>query len=114
MMMTFLRTIWVLDGNNISIDMAYLLLTYFHFCSFPMIIITIFGFKEISSRIYAVEIKAENDSIYCVSVFVPENVIGGVARNKNLRSNDLQLCPCKDSYSSLVLSSIVVQHLCPR
>ena len=72
MMMTFLRTIWVLDGNNTSIGMAYLLLTYFHFCSFPMIIITIFSFKEISSRIYAAEIKAENDSIYCVSVFVPE------------------------------------------
>ncbi|XP_050258020.1 uncharacterized protein LOC126703144 [Quercus robur] len=51
------------------------------------------SFKEISSRIYAVEIKAENDSVYCVSVFVPENVIGDVAGNKNLRSNDLQLCP---------------------
>ena len=100
--MTFLRTIWVLDGNNISIGMAYLLLTYFHFCSFPMIIIAIFSFKEISSRIYAIEIKAENDSIYCVSVFVLENVIGDVAGNKNLHSNDLQLCPCKDSYSCLL------------
>ncbi|XP_065637875.1 uncharacterized protein LOC111993195 [Quercus suber] len=61
------------------------------------------SFKEISSRIYAVEIKAENDSVYCVSVFVPENVIGDVAGNKNLRSNDLQLCP----YHVPKISSVV-------
>ncbi|KAL4634077.1 hypothetical protein ACB092_04G171300 [Castanea dentata] len=62
------------------------------------------SFKEISSRIYAVEIKAENDSIYCVSVFVPENVIGDVAGNKNLRSNDLQLCPYHVPKISCVVS----------
>ncbi|XP_075660535.1 uncharacterized protein LOC142630426 isoform X1 [Castanea sativa] len=61
------------------------------------------SFKEISSRIYAVEIKAENDSVYCVSVYVPENVIGDVAGNKNLRSNDLQLCP----YHVPKISSVV-------
>ncbi|KAK7840128.1 hypothetical protein CFP56_017032 [Quercus suber] len=49
------------------------------------------------------EIKAENDSVYCVSVFVPENVIGDVAGNKNLRSNDLQLCP----YHVPKISSVV-------
>ncbi|KAM3703926.1 hypothetical protein ACJW31_04G135100 [Castanea mollissima] len=61
------------------------------------------SFKEISSRIYAVEIKAENDSVYCVSVYVPENVIGDAAGNKNLRSNDLQLCP----YHVPKISSVV-------
>ncbi|KAK9995733.1 hypothetical protein SO802_020419 [Lithocarpus litseifolius] len=59
--------------------------------------------SEISSRIYAVEINAENDSVYCVSVYVPENVIGDVAGNKNLRSNDLQLCP----YHVPKISSVV-------
>ena len=95
--MTFLRT-------NISISMAYLLSTYFHCCSFPMIIINIFSFQEYSicQCIYKVVIKADQD---IGSVSVPENVTWDVTGNKNLPSNALQVRHCKYSYSFLLLSA---------
>ena len=103
MMMTFLHTIWVLDGNTISVSMAYLLLTYFHFCSFPMIVITIFSFEGgEGKRKYAVEINVTDD---VVSVKVPENVAQDVAGNKNLASETLLVRPCKGSHSYLLLSA---------
>ena len=77
-------------------------LTNFHFCSFPMIIINIFSFKEVRNHIYTVVIKAEQD---IVSVNVPGSVSGDVAGNKNQPSNVLQVMHCKDSYSFLLLST---------
>ena len=77
-------------------------LTNFHFCSFPMIIINIFSFKEVRNHIYAVVIKADQD---IVSVNVPENVTGDAAGNKNEPSNVLQVMHRKDSYSFLLLSA---------
>ena len=93
---------WVLDGNTISISMAYLLLTYFHFCSFPMIVITIFSIEPESKKKYAVEINVTDD---VVSVKVPENVAHDVAGNKNLASETLLIRPCKGSHSYLLLSA---------
>ena len=105
MMMTFLHTIWVLDGNTISISVAYLPLTSFHFCSFPMIVITIFSFQgEESKRKYAVVIRAFHDHDI-VSVSVPENVTHDVAGNKNQASKILLVRPCKGSHSYLLLSA---------
>ena len=104
MMMTILHTIWVLDGNAISISMAYLLLTYFHFCSFPMIVITIFRCEPESERKYVVVIRAFHDHDF-VSVYVPENVTHDVAGNKNQASKILLVRPCKGSHSYLLLSA---------
>ena len=77
-------------------------LTNFHFCSFPMMIINIFSFKEVYNHIYTVVIKADQD---IVSVNVPGNVIGDVAGNKNRPSNVLQVMHLKDSYSFILLSA---------
>ena len=77
-------------------------LTNFHFCSFPMIIINIFSFKEVRNHIYTVVIKADQD---IVSVSVPGNVTGDAAGNENQPSNVLQVMHCKDSYSFLLLSA---------
>ena len=104
MTMTILHTIWVLDENAISIGMAYLLLTYFHFCSFPMIVITIFSCEPESERKYAVVIRAFHDHDF-VSVNVPENVTHDVAGNKNQASKILLVRTCKGSHSYLLLSA---------
>ncbi|XP_075663391.1 uncharacterized protein LOC142632966 [Castanea sativa] len=88
MTMTFLLTIWVLDGNNISISMSYLLFNNFHFCSFPMIIINIFRFIKERNHRYIGVIKANQE---IVSVNVPANVTGDAAGNKNQPSNVLQV-----------------------
>ena len=86
MMMTFLHTIWVLDGNTI-----------------PMIVITILSFEgEEGKKKYAVEINVTDD---VVSVKVPKNVAHDVAENKNLASETLLVRPCKGSHSYLLLSA---------
>ncbi|KAM3381109.1 putative protein isoform X1 [Capsicum galapagoense] len=46
------------------------------------------SFQEISRRMYTVNIQARDDF---VSVSIPENVTGDVARNRNLQSNLLRL-----------------------
>ena len=87
---------------------VHILSTFCHFCSPPMIIIIIFSFHDISKSTYAVEIKADND---IVSVYVPENVTGDVAGNKNLPSNVLQVRHCKDSYSVLLSSAQLLSNI---
>ena len=78
-------------------------LTNFHFCSFPMIVITIFSFDGgEGKKKYAVEINVTDD---VVSVKVPENVAHDVAGNKNLASETLLVRPCKGSHSYLLLSA---------
>ncbi|XP_075660429.1 uncharacterized protein LOC142630329 isoform X1 [Castanea sativa] len=83
MLIKFMKPVFGFNSSNISITGGHLQ-----------------SFRDISKSTYAVEIKADQD---IVAVYVPENVTGDVAGNKNLPSNVLQV----RHYSVPKISSVI-------
>lgn len=64
-------------------------------------------FYLVSWSIYVIEIQVVDNDV--VSVNIPENVTGGVAGNKNLPSNVLQVRQCK---KFLAFCLLLAQLMC--